>query len=236
MVCYWPNPFGMPSGARQYLYINSIDALTLEDRHPIVLRLDSDSYIATSDDPLGYDRYKIADHESIAAYSAQGVPVISGASFEPKHEFRWNLRLSQADANSLTSMYETQQLRWRSLRTNYAVTLLDGRLMYQEPSTRVEVSPGVYEERRLRAAITGAHEANMPQRPAGSVYSYAVFHIMLKRPQDSGELLARGFGGRTNEGTLEAAELEFLDPTYDVAITDINPDTGDPWWDSSEWG
>lgn len=220
--CLWPHPWGLPTGARQYLYINEIYEDTLVRGAPIILQLNPDDYLGTSDDPLGYDRFPIEDHEAIAAYSAAGVPVISGTSHKPKFQFLWNLRLSQDKAATLTSIYDTQQLCWRSLQTDYGVTLIDARLMLQE------------NQPRTRAALTG-FEDNLPIPPRGAVYSYGIFSIILKRPGDSGELLNRGFQTETKEGTIEAIELDLLTPESDINILDTNPDTGEGWWNPSEW-
>jgi len=218
--CTWQHPYGLPDGARQYLIINSINAVTLESGAPIVLQLDYDDYLCSTEDPLGYDRYQMLEHEATAAYSASGVPVVSGGFFIPKYGFTWSLRLNFEKASILKAIYDTQQVRWRKLRTDYAVRLLDARLMLQEPSPRT------------RAALTGV--PNMPNAPTGAVFSYAIFDVILKRPDDPNELLGRSFQ-KNITGTIEALELDFLGVENDTSVTSINPVTNLPFWDASAW-
>lgn len=220
--CPIPHPFGFPSGARQYLWIASIDKVTLADGAPIVLDLQEDEYNYSPEDPLGYDRYTVPDHEQMMDYGLSGVPVVDGAWFESKYQFRWNLRLIPDRAATLKAIYDTQQIRLKKLRTNYAVKLYDTRLLLQE------VAP------RTRAAITG-NEGNYPIAPTGNVYSYPVFDLILKRPEDSGELLGRDFQGNLS-GTIEALELDTVTVDNDVAFDSDRPDqVGVPLWDNTDW-
>jgi len=220
--CPIPHPYGYPSGARQYLWIASFNKVTLADGPPIVLGLQPEEYIYSPEDPLGYDRFTVSDHEQLMSYGAGGSPVVDGAWFESKYQFRWNLRLSPARAAALTAIYNTQQARLKALRTNYAVKLYDARLILQE------VTP------RIRAAITG-NEGNYPAPPMGNVYSYPVFDILLRRPDDSGELLGRDFQGNFS-GMIEALELDRVPVEDDVAFDSDRPDeVGIPLWDNTDW-
>jgi hypothetical protein len=220
--CPWPHPYGFPSGARQFLYIRTIDAVTLADGEMLLLELDENDYNCSTDDPLGYDRYTVTDHQALMTYGASGQPVVDGAWFESKYQFRWNLTLSQAKAATLKAIYDTQQIRLKALSTNYAVTLLDARLMLQEC------------EPRTRAAITGA-ESNYPFAPQGQVYSYPIFDILLRKPDDAGELLGQSFQQRQT-GVIEALELDKVLVSSDKPFNTTRIDSsGSPYWDNTEW-
>lgn len=220
--CAWPHPYGFPSGARQFLYIQTIDAVTLEDREMILLELDERDYNCTSDDPLGYDRYTVTDHQALMTYGASGQPIIDGAWFDSKYQFRWSLTLSQAKAWTLKAIYDTQQFRLKNLRTNYAVKLLDARLMLQECSPRT------------RAAITGS-ETNYPFAVQRQVFSYPIFDILLRKPEDPGELLGNSFQQRQT-GNIEGLELDKVLVTSDIPLNTMRIDgSGIPYWDNTDW-
>lgn len=222
MGCNWGHPYGFPTGARQFLYIQTLNAVTLADGAYLLLELSESEYIGTADDPLGYDRFAVADHEALLTYGASGVPVVDGAWFDTKQQFRWNLNLSQAQAATLKGIYDTQQLRIKKLRANYAVRLFDARLITQE------VAP------RTRASITGL-ESGYPSAPEGQVYSYAQYDVLLKRPDDPGELLGNSFVD-DQSGTLEALELDQVPASEDVVFNALRIDgSGLSYWDNTEW-
>ena len=220
--CHWPHPYGFPTGARQFLYIQSINAVTLEDEPILFLELDERDYNCSTDDPLGYDRYTVTDHQALMTYGASGTPVIDGAWFESKYQFRWNLTISQAKACMLKAIYDTQQLRLKNLRTNYAVKLIDARLMLQECAPRT------------RAAVTGS-ETNYPIAAQSQIFSYPIFDILLRKPEDSGELLGNSFQQRQT-GVIEGLELDKVLVSSDIALNSLRIDgSGIPYWDNTDW-
>lgn len=221
LTCPWPHPYGFPSGARQYLWIQAINKVTLADGAYIVLDLQPEEFIATPENPLGYDRISVPDHEALMTYGASGVPVVDGAWFDNKYQFTWNLNLDQARATTLKAIYDTQQIRLKTLRTNYAVKLLDTRLMLQECAPRT------------RAAVTGL-EASYPVAPQGQIYSYAIFDVLLKKPQDADELLGHSFQQKQT-GTIEALELDLVTVDGDLAFNSPRPDNSGPLWDNTDW-
>lgn len=126
---------------------------------------------------LGYIRAKDVGQQVAAAESFFGASLVDGPFFPARYQFAWGLQLLPAKLMMLIALYEEQQHRFKNNIANPTIRLRDQRIVLMERSPRTRAKVGTV--------------SNAPTPPAGFVFFWPQFNIILESGTDLAQWYSR---------------------------------------------